>query len=224
MGSGRRHRHGPYRFYAPIYDMVFSSRLKGSYRGMYSALDLGHGDTVLEVGVGTGASLDFCPVGVKVEAIDFSEPMLEKARARIDSRADAPEVSRQKDGRTQTGVPDRYFDHSFSLPCACSGRRSRVCSMGDEACHEARREDSYRESLQEGRWGANISVQPHQEEVGLGMHVDFESMISECGLEIELTKKIGRAIALCLSVCTHNRTNEVVLVRRVCDQGQKTGV
>ena len=60
---------------------------------MYSALDLEDGATVLEVGVGTGASLDFCPRGVRVEAIDFSEPMLEKARARMGVRVDAPDVN-----------------------------------------------------------------------------------------------------------------------------------
>ncbi len=207
MGSDRRHRHGPYRFYAPIYDMVFSSRLKGSYRGMYSALDLGHGDTVLEVGVGTGASLDFCPVGVKVEAIDFSEPMLEKARARIDSRADAPEVSFTKMDAHRLEFPDRHFDHSLvshalavvADPESVLWEMKRVTKPSGKIVIV----NHYKKG-----GGALISLfNPIRKRLGLGMHVDFESMISECGLEIELTKKIGRSHRT-LFVCVHSQSNE----------------
>ena len=206
MGSGRRHRHGPYRFYAPIYDMVFSSRLKGSYRGMYSALDLGHGDTVLEVGVGTGASLDFCPVGVKVEAIDFSEPMLEKARARIDSRADAPEVSFTKMDAHRLEFPDGHFDHSLVSHA--------LAVVADPECvlREMKRVTKPSGKIvivnHYKRGGVLISLfNPIRKWLGLGMHVDFESMISECGLEIELTKKIGRSHRT-LFVCVHSQSNE----------------
>lgn len=207
MGSDRRHRHGPYRFYAPIYDMVFSSRLKGSYRGMYSALDLGHGDTVLEVGVGTGASLDFCPVGVKVEAIDFSEPMLEKARARIDSRADAPEVSFTKMDAHRLEFPDRHFDYSLvshalavvADPESVLWEMKRVTKPSGKIVIV----NHYKKG-----GGALISLfNPIRKRLGLGMHVDFESMISECGLEIELTKKIGRSHRT-LFVCVHSQSNE----------------
>ena len=207
MGSDRRHRHGPYRFYAPIYDMVFSSRLKGSYRGMYSALDLGHGDTVLEVGVGTGASLDFCPVGVKVEAIDFSEPMLEKARARIDSRADGPEVSFTKMDAHRLEFPDRHFDHSLvshalavvADPECVLWEMKRVTKPSGKIVIV----NHYKKG-----GGALISLfNPIRKRLGLGMHVDFESMISECGLEIELTKKIGRSHRT-LFVCVHSQSNE----------------
>ena len=207
MGSDRRHRHGPYRFYAPIYDMVFSSRLKGSYRGMYSALDLGHGDTVLEVGVGTGASLDFCPVGVKVEAIDFSEPMLEKARARIDSRADAPEVSFTKMDAHRLEFPDRHFDHSLvshalavvADPESVLWEMKRVTKPSGKIVIV----NHYKKG-----GGALISLfNPIRKRFGLGMHVDFESMISECGLEIELSKKIGRSHRT-LFVCVYPNTNE----------------
>ena len=42
-------------------------------------------------------------MGVKVEAIDSSEPMLEESESEDRHMADAPDVS-HKDGRTQTGV------------------------------------------------------------------------------------------------------------------------
>ena len=207
MGSGRRHRHRPYRFYAPIYDMVFSSRLRGSYRGMYSALDLGHGDTVLEVGVGTGASLDFCPVGVKVEAIDFSEPMLEKAKARIGNMADAPDVSFTKMDAHRLEFPDGHFDHSLVSHA--------LAVVADPECvlREMKRVTKPSGKIvivNHYKRGGGLLISlfnPIRKWLGLGMHVDFESMISECGLEIELTKKIGRSNRT-LFVCVHSQSNE----------------
>jgi len=207
MRSGRRHRHGPYRFYAPIYDRVFSSRLKGSYKGMYSALDLEEGDTVLEVGVGTGASLDFCPSGVRVEAIDFSEPMLEKARARIGKRVDPPEVSFTMMDAHMLEFPDRHFDHSLvshalavvADPECVLREMKRVTSPGGKIVIV----NHYKRG-----GGALISLfNPIRKRLGLGMHVDFESMISECGLEIELSEKIGRSHRT-LFVCVHSHSNE----------------
>ena len=174
---------------------------------MYSALDLGHGDTVLEVGVGTGASLDFCPVGVKVEAIDFSEPMLEKARARIDSRADAPEVRFTKMDAHRLEFPDRHFDHSLvshalavvADPESVLWEMKRVTKPSGKIVIV----NHYKKG-----GGALISLfNPIRKRLGLGMHVDFESMISECGLEIELTKKIGRSHRT-LFVCVHSQSNE----------------
>lgn len=207
MGSGRRHRHGPYRFYAPIYDRVFSSRLKGSYRGMYSALDLEDGAIVLEVGVGTGASLDFCPVGVKVEAIDFSEPMLEKARARIGKRDVAPEVSFTKMDAHILEFPDSHFDHSLvshalavvADPWCVLREMKRVTKPGGKIVIV----NHYKRG-----GGALISLfNPIRRRLGLGMHVDFESMINECGLRIELSKKIGNSHRT-LFVCGYSHSNE----------------
>ena len=207
MGSGRRHRHRPYRFYAPIYDMVFSSRLRGSYRGMYSALDLGHGDTVLEVGVGTGASLDFCPVGVKVEAIDFSEPMLEKAKARIGNMADAPDVCFTKMDAHRLEFPDGHFDHSLVSHA--------LAVVADPECvlREMKRVTKPSGKIvivNHYKRGGGLLISlfnPIRKWLGLGMHVDFESMISECGLEIGLTKKIGSGHRT-LFICGNPHSNE----------------
>ena len=54
------------------------------------------------------------------------------------------------------------------------------------------------------------------------MHVDFESMISECGLEIGLTKKLGSGHRT-LFICGNPHSNETdgARLRGVCDQGAK---
>ena len=151
--------------------------------------------------------MDFCPVGVKVEAIDFSEPMLEKARARIDSRADAPEVSFTKMDAHRLEFPDRYFDHSLvshalavvADPECVLWEMKRVTKPGGKIVIV----NHYKKG-----GGALISLfNPIRKRLGLGMHVDFESMISECGLEIGLTKKIGSGHRT-MFICGNPHSNE----------------
>ena len=174
---------------------------------MYSALDLGHGDTVLEVGVGTGASLDFCPVGVKVEAIDFSEPMLEKAKARIGNMVDAPDVCFTKMDAHRLEFPDGHFDHSLVSHA--------LAVVADPECVLREMQRVTKPSgkiviVNHYKRGGGLLISlfnPIRKWLGLGMHVDFESMISECGLEIGLTKKIGSGHRT-MFICGNPHSNE----------------
>jgi phosphatidylethanolamine/phosphatidyl-N-methylethanolamine N-methyltransferase len=72
-----------YRRYAGLYDALFGPVLQPGRRAVLQALKCRAGERVLEVGVGTGLSLDLYPSGVKVTGIDVSGEMLAKARARV---------------------------------------------------------------------------------------------------------------------------------------------
>ena len=52
-------------------------------RKVFDSLD---GDTILEVGVGTGKNLGFYPVGKPIAAIDFSPGMLSRARRKAEEK------------------------------------------------------------------------------------------------------------------------------------------
>lgn len=71
-----------YRRYSRFYDLTFGPILQPGRKAAVRNLECRPGDRVLEVGVGTGLSLDMYPAGVKVVGIDVSEEMLGKARAR----------------------------------------------------------------------------------------------------------------------------------------------
>ena len=68
---------------APLYDMMegFAEVLnRGRWRGLqWNKVE---GTDILEVGVGTGKNFPWYPAGAEVMAIDFSQRMLERARAR----------------------------------------------------------------------------------------------------------------------------------------------
>ncbi len=72
---------------SPYYDLmelvlekVVFSRWR---RKVFDSLD---GDTILEVGVGTGKNLGFYPVGKPIAAIDFSPGMLSRARRKAEEK------------------------------------------------------------------------------------------------------------------------------------------
>ncbi|WP_375458831.1 class I SAM-dependent methyltransferase [uncultured Enterovirga sp.] len=72
--------------WAPVYDLVFG---KVFARGRSAAVEAAEriGGRVLEVGVGTGISLPQYSRGLSLFGIDISEPMLAKARQRVDELA-----------------------------------------------------------------------------------------------------------------------------------------
>jgi phosphatidylethanolamine/phosphatidyl-N-methylethanolamine N-methyltransferase len=69
-----------YNFSAPFYDFLLGiteeARFSGWRKLLWSKVE---GERILEVGVGTGLSFPFYPVGAKITAIDFSRNMLKRA-------------------------------------------------------------------------------------------------------------------------------------------------
>jgi phosphatidylethanolamine/phosphatidyl-N-methylethanolamine N-methyltransferase len=68
--------------WAPVYDIVFGPVFS---RGRRTAVEAAErvGGHILEVGVGTGLSLDHYARRNRIVGIDISEPMLDKARERV---------------------------------------------------------------------------------------------------------------------------------------------
>jgi phosphatidylethanolamine/phosphatidyl-N-methylethanolamine N-methyltransferase len=95
--------------WAPVYDIVFGPVFRQGRRAAVRAVER-IGGRVLEVGVGTGLSLADYGKGTRVFGIDISEPMLEKARKRVETlglaRVEALEVMDAE----HLAVPDGSFD------------------------------------------------------------------------------------------------------------------
>lgn len=73
---------------------------------------------VLEVGVGTGQNIPYYPEGVDVTGIDFSEKMLDRAKARakkLDRRLDLIQMDAEN-----MEFPDNTFDMVFATCVFCS--------------------------------------------------------------------------------------------------------
>ena len=101
--------------YARIYDTVFGPVLQPGRKAVIEALKLRPGESVLEVGVGTGLSLPLYPRNVRVTGIDVSREMLAKARARASVAAlENVEALLEMDAEAM-GFPDASFDKVVAM-------------------------------------------------------------------------------------------------------------
>ncbi|HTZ03446.1 MAG TPA: class I SAM-dependent methyltransferase [Xanthobacteraceae bacterium] len=74
-----------YARWAPIYDLVFGAVFARGRRASIAAAER-IGGRILEVGVGTGLSLPDYSASSRLIGVDYSEPMLRKAKARVVDR------------------------------------------------------------------------------------------------------------------------------------------
>ena len=74
-----------YARWAPVYDFVFGAVFDRGRKSTIAVADA-IGGRVLDVGVGTGLSLADYSRSTKLCGVDISEPMLRKAKARVDAQ------------------------------------------------------------------------------------------------------------------------------------------
>jgi phosphatidylethanolamine/phosphatidyl-N-methylethanolamine N-methyltransferase len=98
-----------YSVLARVYDGFFDWALGPGRRYAVKRLGVLPGDRVLEVGVGTGLSVLVYPTGAHVTGIDISEPMLERARTRVEELGREDVLLQKMDARAIT-YPDGHFD------------------------------------------------------------------------------------------------------------------
>ena len=101
---------GVYDKLASVYDLMFGPIL---HQGRLLALEkigIRPGDRVLEVGVGTGINASLYPRHCTVTGIDFSNPMLDKAKTRIGKKGLSHIRLMQMDAQNLT-----FADNSFDV-------------------------------------------------------------------------------------------------------------
>ena len=102
-----------YARWAPVYDAVCGPVMEpGRKAGAAAARDVG--GEILEVGVGTGLSFDDYDSSTEVTGIDFSAPMIEKARSKLAS-GKYPHI---KDVQVMDAHAMEFPDNSFDCAVA----------------------------------------------------------------------------------------------------------
>lgn len=122
---------------ASVYDLVFGPTLHPGRIEAIQKMKIQPGDSVLEVGVGTGINLSMYPASCAITGIDLSAPMLDKAHERILNKALRNCRVIEMDAAKMT-FPDESFDIVYAPylisvvpdPVAVAQEMRRVCRRG----------------------------------------------------------------------------------------------
>lgn len=126
-----------YNNYAIFYDIIFGVISEPGRASAIKRLQLKPGDKVLEVGVGTGLSLQFFPSNCHVTGIDLSEKMLKRAQKRVVNHKLSHVVVERMDA-SKMAYADNSFDTVFAAyfitavpdPWGVLSEIKRVCKKG----------------------------------------------------------------------------------------------
>ncbi len=128
---------GVYEKLANVYDLVFGPTLHPGRLEAIRKMNIRPGDSVLEVGVGTGINLSLYPSSCAITGIDLSTPMLEKARERIIKKGLRNCRVAEMDAAADV-LPDESFDIVYAPylisvvpdPVQVAQEMRRVCRRG----------------------------------------------------------------------------------------------
>jgi phosphatidylethanolamine/phosphatidyl-N-methylethanolamine N-methyltransferase len=128
---------GVYEKLANVYDLVFGPTLHPGRIEAIRKMKIRPGDSVLEVGVGTGINLAMYPSSCAITGVDLSAPMLDKAHERILNKALRNCRVMEMDAAQMT-FPDESFDIVYAPylisvvpdPVKVAQEMRRVCRRG----------------------------------------------------------------------------------------------
>jgi len=179
------------------------------------------GESILEVGVGTGVGLRHYPAQCRVTAVDLSAPMMARARARLRRRPLAG-VSLCRMDAAHLAMPDRCVDAVYAPylinvvpdPLAVAREMIRVCRDGGRLVflnHFDRIEPRFDATdWIVGKAAAWIS--------GVNWQLDFQTFIDQCGLVPSTVERVNvprvSAVVVCPRPRQDDRAQSVTAVNR----------
>ena len=125
-----------YRRYSRVYDLLFGPALEPGRRLALQALGAMPGQSILEIGVGTGLALPHYPEGVRLHGVDLSSEMLALASAR--ARGLGRDITLRQMDAQRLEYGDASFDACVAMyvasvapdPAAMLGEMRRVTRPG----------------------------------------------------------------------------------------------
>lgn len=192
-----------YRRLAPIYDLIYGALLQPGRRRALTRLAPQPGESILEVGVGTGLSAMAYPRDCRVVGIDISAPMLARAHARLGRRG-LRGVRLCRMDATRLAFAGGCFDAVYApyvmnvLPDAARAAREmvRVCRPGGRLVflnHFRDRNDTARLERVLGRFATVAG--------GVNWHLELDPLLDAAGLVASSVEAVNLSRISSVVVC-----------------------
>jgi phosphatidylethanolamine/phosphatidyl-N-methylethanolamine N-methyltransferase len=196
---------GVYGKMASVYDLFFGLPLHHGRAAAIHRMGIKAGDQILEVGVGTGMSLPLYPRRCDVAAVDLSESMLARARARL-VRYGIRNVRLIQMDATHLKFPGNSFDIVYAPyfiscvpdPIAVTREMRRVCRPGGRIVF-------LNHFLSDGPILSRIerAIAPLTVHLGFKSDFDLPAFLTQTGLRAESTYKVNVPRIWSLVICSN---------------------
>ena len=128
-----------YAGYSNVYDVIFKRMFYPRIKHAITTMDIQPGEKVLDVGMGTGLSLEIYPPHCQITGVDISEHMLGKAKKKAEKRG-MTNVDFKVMDAMNLEFEDNSFDHVFTShvmsvvpdPAKAISEIKRVCKPGGQ--------------------------------------------------------------------------------------------
>jgi phosphatidylethanolamine/phosphatidyl-N-methylethanolamine N-methyltransferase len=109
-----------YQRIAPVYDLMEAFTERRYFDWRHRLWGMVRGNSILEVGVGTGKNMPFYPEGIKVTGIDLTPGMLDRAHGLLQELGLQDRVTLQLGDAQAMDFPDASFDMAIATFVFCS--------------------------------------------------------------------------------------------------------
>jgi phosphatidylethanolamine/phosphatidyl-N-methylethanolamine N-methyltransferase len=178
---------------ASVYDFTFGPVLHPGRMDAIERMGIRPGDRVLEVGVGTGINASLYPSDCSVTGVDFSSPMLEKARKRIARKGVRNVRLLQMDAANMKFADDSfdivYAPYVISVvpdPVAVTREMHRVCRPGGRIVIL----NHFRSKARVGAWLERI-IAPFTLYLGFKSDLDLPAFLVQADLKPVSIEKVN---------------------------------
>ena len=194
---------GVYGKMASVYDLFFGLPLHHGRAAAIRRMAITLDHQILEVGVGTGMSLPLYPRQCSVTAIDLSESMLERARARV-ARYGIHNVRLIQMDATELKFPDNSFDIVYApYFISCVPDPIGVTRELRRVCRASGRIVFLNHFLSDGVMLSRFerAIAPLTVHLGFKSDFDLPAFLAQTGLRAESIEKVNTPRIWSLLIC-----------------------
>ena len=201
-----------YDIQSAVYDYTFGALVKRRIQRAIQQMDIKPGETVLDIGVGTGNAMGFYPKHGNVVGVDLSVGMLQLARKKIEEQQ-FDNMTVFQGNALELPFEDSSFDHIFiSHVISVVSQPELLVREAQRVAREGAKIVILNHFLSTNRFIAMIEkwANPLCEKIGWRSDLALADLVAKTQIEIDYRYKL-RSVDLWETVVTTNTKNMLAL-------------